>query len=869
MPGARPHIVLRPRLSERLNSGLYRKLTLISAPAGFGKTTLISAWLAGGDRRVAWLSLDEGENDHDRFLTYLVAALQTISPDIGAGVLQALRSPRPAPAEALLTTLLNELSTLPYPFIIVLDDYHMIESTAVEGAVRYLVEHLPSQMHLVIATREDPELPLARLRAQDQLSELRVADLRFTPAEAAVFLTQSMNLTLSADDITAIEGRTEGWIAGLQLAALSLQGEQDPTRFIHSFTGSHQFVLDYLVEEVLSRQPERIQTFLLRTSILERLCGPLCDAVLCDSSGSGQGILEYLDRANLFLVPLDHERRWYRYHHLFAEALRQRLMSQSMSASSGHEQPQTVATLHIQASIWYEAEGLDLEAFQHAAAARDVARAARLMEGSGMPVHYRGVVTALLDWLGSLPPSVLDDRPALWVRYATLLLTNGQTSGVEEKLQAAEGALEGVEPDDETRDLIGQIAGNRATLALPQYQADTILAQSRRALENLHPDNLTSRTSATWTLGVAFNLQGDRAAARRAYTEAIGLSQASGDIFTTLLALLGLGNVQEADNQLHLAAETYQRMLQLAGDPPQPIAGEAHLPLARIFYQWDLLPAAERHTRVSLHLARHFEPGIDRFVLGEVFLACVKLAQGDIAEATALLAAAGQAARQNNFVARLPDVVEAQVVLLLRQGKLAAAAHLAERHDIPLSRARVHLAQGNPGAALAVLVPWRRQVEAAGWADARLKAMVVEALALEADGDQNGAIGVISDVLAQGEPEGFIRLFIDEGAPMARLLAAARDRMPDYVDKLLAAFPAEDRHREHLASPTQPVSELLSHRELEVLRLIALGRSDQEIAGSLVIAVSTVKGHNRSIFGKLNVQRRTEAVARARELGLL
>ena len=336
IPPPRPKVVLRPRLIERLNEGLHRKLTLISAPPALAKPR----WSANGSpvcrRPAAWLSLDEGDNDPTRFLTYLVAALQTIAPNIGEGVLGVLQSPQPPPTESILTALLNEIATIPDNFVLVLDDYHVIDAKPVDDALTFLLEHLPPQMHLVIATREDPQLPLARLRARGQLTELRAADLRFTPSEAAEFLNQVMGLDLSAEDIAALETRTEGWIAGLQLAALSMQGHQDATSFIQSFTGSHHFVLDYLVEEVLHQQPESVQTFLLRTSILDRLCGPLCDAVLLDPSASGQATLEYLERANLFLVPLDNERRWYRYHHLFADLLRQRL-HQSAASSTGDE----------------------------------------------------------------------------------------------------------------------------------------------------------------------------------------------------------------------------------------------------------------------------------------------------------------------------------------------------------------------------------------------------------------------------------------------------------------------------------------------------------------------------------------------------
>ena len=872
IPPLRPKVVIRPRLLERLNEGLHRNLILISAPAGFGKTTLVSEWVLGCQRPTAWLSLDEGENDPTRFLTYLVAALQTIAATIGEGVSGVLHSPQPPPTEAILTALLNDITTIKDHFVLVFDDYHVIDAQPVDHALTFLLEHLPPHMHLVIATREDPPLPLARLRVGGQLTELRVTDLRFTHSEAAAFLNQVMGLNLSAEDIAALERRTEGWIAGLQLAAISLQGQQDATSFIRSFTGSHHFVLDYLIEEVLGQQPERIQTFLLRTSILDRLCGPLCDAVLLALSASGQATLEYLEHANLFIIPLDNERRWYRYHQLFADLLRQRLHQSIASSPGDAESP--VNELHIRASVWYEDHGQEIEAFHHAVAANDVERAERLIEGKGIPLHFRGAVTAILNWLESLPTTVLNARPWLWARYASLLLVNGQTTGVEEKLQAAEAALQGTEPDDKTRNLVGQIAAARATLALTRYQVETMLAQSRRALEYLHPNNLSFRATAHWTLGFAYILQGDRAAARRALTSAISLSQASGDIFTTILATIGLGNVQEADNQLSLAAETYQRVLQLAGDQPLQIIYEAHLGLARVLYEWNDLDEASQHGRQSLHLARQYERVIDRFVLCEVLLARLKLAQGDVAGAAALLAEASQSARQQNFVYRMPEVAAAQVLTLLRQGHLAAAAQLAQTHGLPLSQARVHLAQGDPSAALAVLEPWRRQVEAKGWEDERLKVMVLQAVALQAHGEQDQAVHLLCDALALAETGGFIRLFVDEGRPMAHLLseAAAIGMLPDYLGKLLAVCEAEEQQREDTSSlppPAQPLIEPLSQRELEVLHLMAQGLSNQEMSERLFLALDTVKGHNRKIFGKLQVQRRTEAVARARELGLL
>ena len=874
IPPLRAKVVLRSRLIERLNEGLHRKLTLISAPAGFGKTTLVSEWVAGRKRPVAWLSLDQGDNDPTRFLVYLIAALQTIAGNIGEGALKMLRSPQPPPIESILTALLNEITTVPDNFTLVLDDYHIIDARPVDDALTFLIEHMPPQMRMVIVTREDPDLPLARLRVGGHLTELRVADLRFTPSEAAEFLNQVMSLKLSAEDIAALETRTEGWIAGLQLAAISMQGHQDVTGFIKTFTGSHHFVMDYLVEEVLQQQSESIQTFLLRTSILDRMCGPLCDAVLFDSSTSGQETLEYLERANLFTISLDNERRWYRYHHLFADLLQQRL-NQSTASPAGDKNG-GVAELHIRASQWYEDNGLDIEAFHHAAAANDIERAERLIEGKGIPLHFRGAVTAILDWLATLPATVLNARPSLWWRYAALLLVNGQTTGVEENLQAAEAALQSAEPDDKTQYLVGQIATARATLALTRYQVETMLAESRRALKYLHPNNLISRANANWTMGYAYYLQGDRAAARRAYTEAISLSQASGNIFTTILATIGLGNIQEADNELHRAAQTYRRVLELAGDQPLQIISTAHLGLAQILYEWNDLDAAERHGQQSLHLARQYDRVIDRFIVCEVFLARLKQALGDVAGAAAILAEADQSARRRNFVHRIPEVTAARVWLSLRQGNPAAAAELAQAHELPISRARVHLTQGDPSTALAVLEQFRRHVEAKGWEDERLKVMALQALAHRAYGEKEKAMQLLGDALTLAEPGGFIRLFVDEGPPMAHLLseAAARGMKPDYLSKLLAAFETQEQKSggQPLQPPVPPLQRLiepLSQRELEVLRLIAQGLSNQEISERLFIALITVKGHNQKIFGKLQVRRRTEAVARARELGLL
>jgi LuxR family maltose regulon positive regulatory protein len=871
IPPLRPSIVPRPRLVDRLNECLAMgcNLTLISAPAGFGKTTLVSEWIASCGRPVAWLSLDERDNDPARFITYLVKALQTIQAGIGEGLLAALQSPQPLQIETILTTLLNEISTIPENFLLVLDDYHSIDSHPVDQSLAFLIEHQPPQMHLLIATREDPDLPLARMRARGQCTELRAADLRFTPAEAAEFLNRVMGLNLSEADVAALEARTEGWIAGLQLAALSMQGHQDAAGFIQSFTGSHRFVMDYLLEEVLHQQPESIQAFLLRTSVLDRMCGPLCDAVLFDPSIPGQATLEYLEHANLFIVPQDNERRWYRYHHLFGDLLRKRL-GQSLP-------PGGIAELQLHASQWYENNDLMLEAFKHAAAASDIERAVRLMESKKMPIHLRGTATAILDWLESLPKTVLDARPALWWSQASMSMIIGQPMGVEEKLQATEAALAlaalpGAEPDETTRDLIGKIAAVRANVAQMQAQTEIILVQARRALEYLHPDNLSDRSMATRALGFTYFIKNDLTEAGRLYVEAYSLAQAAGNIINASLALIRLGQLQEAENQLHLAAETYQRGLPLIDEYSPYNASVAYLGLARIHYEWNDLDAAEKYGEQSLKLSRQFDQVIDRLVVSEMFLSHPKLARGDANGAMGWMLQAEETSHLKNYTYRLPDIASHQAGIQLFQGNVDEAAQLVRQYAMPLMQARVLIAQDDPSAALAVLEPERQQAEAKRLPQRLLLVLAVQSVVLFAQGEKDQAVQVLAEALVLAEPGGYIRLFVDEGALMAQILleAAARGIKPDYVARLLAAFEGEPKEERQAASVPAPSSliEPLSPRELEILKLIAQGLSNREIGERLFLALDTIKGHNRKIFDKLQVQSRTEAIARAHELGL-
>jgi LuxR family maltose regulon positive regulatory protein len=879
VPPLRPNIVLRPRLIEQLNESLSsgRKLALISASAGFGKTTLISEWITKCDRQVGWLSLDEGDSDPERFISYLIAALQTVKPGIGVSLMAALQSAESLNTEALLSALLNEITTIQDDFILILDDYHLIDSPVVDQSLAFLVEHQPAQMHMVISTREDPSLPLARLRARSQMIELRASDLRFTPAEASEFLNQVMGLTLSVEDIASLETRTEGWIAGLQLAAISMHGQKDASGFIQAFTGSHRYILDYLLEEVLQRQPTEVQNFLLRTSILERMCGPLCDAVLGTQTASGQETLTYLERANLFIVSLDDERYWYRYHHLFGDLLRKRL-KQSFTSEG-------INNLQIHASEWYEINGLILEAFKHAVAANDVERANRLMEDKKMPLHLPGVPSIILNWLESLPTNVLDANPALWWKQAAMMLSNYQIIGVEEKLQASEAALAlrnlpDAEMDEWTRNLVGKIAVARALLAQSQYQAETSLVQARRALEYLHPNNVAYRSTANQVMGFAHYIQGDRDAAEQAYTAALSLAQAAGDNDGVLMATTRLGQIYEIRNQLHQAAENYQHVLSLMGEDPPPFATVTIIGLARIHMEWNELDSAEKYAEQGFQLARLCDQVIDRLITSELVLCRLKLAQGDSVSAARFLSQAEQTALQNEFAVRLPDFAAHHVLINLFHGDTGAAAQIALQVNLPLLQARTLIALGDPSAALTLLMPYRQQVEEKRWEDERLKAMVLQVIAHYQLNEKDQARQLLADTLRLAEPGGFIRLFVEKGEPMRLLIFDLRSWIENqsgvrihplrgYVDKLLAAFtPLEAVLVSPIKNPQSELIEPLSQRELEVLKHICQGLSNQEICERMFLALDTVKGHNRRIFEKLQVHRRTEAIARARELNL-
>jgi LuxR family maltose regulon positive regulatory protein len=705
VPPPRSKIVLRPRLITRLNEGLQRKLILISAPAGFGKTTLVSAWLAGCQRPAAWLSLDEGDNDIASFLAYIVSALQTIKANIGAGALAILQSPQLPQLESILTALLNDITTIPDHFALVLDDYHVLDSKAVDEALSFLLKHLPPQMHLVITTREDPHLSLVRLRARDQLIELRAADLRFTPPEAAEFLNQAMSLQLSAQDIAALEARTEGWITGLQLAALalqgslSMQGHPDTSRFIQSFTGSHRFVLDYLVEEVLHRQSERIRSFLLQTSILERLSGPLCDAVT--GQEDGRGMLEALERGNLFVIPLDDRRQWYRYHHLFAEVLQ---------AFLRESQPERVSTLHRQASVWFEQNDLPAEAIRHALAAMDFERAAELIERVWLAMDLSYQSATWLGWVKALPDKLIRLRPVLSVGYAWALLAGGELEASESRLRDAERWLEAADQQVdnssakmvvvdkvEFRSLPTSIAAARAYRALALGDISGTIMYAHQTLAHAREEGSIHRTQAIALLGMAEYASGDLNAAEQELLKFQTLMRQANDIANAIGITFILANIKLVQGRLREAVSAYRQSLQLAESRGARFflgASDLYRGLGELLCEQGDQESAEQHLLTAEQL------GKQGALIGWPHRLCVaqarmKESQGDLAGALILLAEAERQYVRNPLPDRPVAALKART--WVRQGRLTDALswvheqNLSPEDNLSFSREFEHL----------------------------------------------------------------------------------------------------------------------------------------------------------------------------------
>ena len=890
IPPPRPDVVRRPRLIERLYEGLNRKLTLISAPAGFGKSTLVSEWATGRQRPVAWLSLDEGDSDPGRFLQYLVAALQSIAPTIGAGVTGVLQTPQPPPTEALLTALINDITTVPDPFVLVLDDYHVIDARPVDDALTFLLENLPPQMHLVITTREDPQIPLARLRARGHMTELRAADLRFTPAEAARFLTEVMDLDLAAAEIAALEDRTEGWIAGLQLAALSMQSHQDIPGFIRAFAGDNRYIVDYLVDEVLQRQSEGVRDFLLQTAILDRLHGPLCDAVTGREAGAAR--LEALHRGNFFVVPLDDRRQWYRYHHLFAEVLAAQLRA---------EQPGLVAPLHRRASAWYEQHGAAADAIRHALAARDFERAADLVERAVPAIRRSRQEAALLGWLKALPDELVHVRPVLSAAYASALLSNGQFEGVEDRLRDAERWLEttaelDVRPDspaamvvvdeEEFRRLPGAIAVSRAGQALARGAMPATVTYARQALDLVPEDDHFWRGAAASILGLASWTRGDLEAAHGMYADGMAQLRMAGNIADTIAGAITLADIRIAQGRLHEANRTYERGLRLATAPDQPVlrgAADMHVGLSEIYRERDDLQAATRHLLSSKELGEHL--GFPQHPYRRrVAMARIRQAEGDLHSALDLLDEA-ERLYVSDFSPCVRPIAALRTRVWVAQGRfgealdwargLSAEDDLSYLHEFEhitlarllIARSKSEGADHSIGEAIGLLARLLQAADVGERTGSVIEILVVQALAHQIRGDILAALAPLQRALTLAEPEGYVRIFVDEGAPMAVLLEAAAKHgsAPAYVRRLVAALGrVEDR-----TPIDQAAIEPLSERERDVLRLLGTDLSGPDIARELMVSLNTLRTHTKNIYDKLGVNSRRAAVRRAEDLDLL
>ena len=892
VPRLRRGLVARPRLLDHLRRGAGSRLTLVSAPAGFGKTTLLVDWFNepdGGDRCVAWLSLDASDQEPATFWTYVVTALQATVPEVGPRALELISSPMPT--ELVLTTLLNELAAAPCDVWLVLDDYHQVDNREVSEGMIFLLTHLPPHVHILLSTRADPDLPLARWRVRGELVEIRVADLRFTFDEAAEYLTQVTGLSLTAGDVEALEQRTEGWIAALQLAALSIQGRDDVSRFIAQFAGTDRYLVDFLVEEVLAHQAEPVREFLLHSSILDRLSGPLCDAVV--GRGDGRDMLTKLERANLFLVALDDQREWFRYHHLFADVLRARMLA---------EQPDLVPLLHERASRWYEAHDFAEEAIRHALAARDFDRTVSLMELAVPAVRRHRREAMLLGWLRILPDDVVRASPVLSVFYGYMLMISGDLDGFEGRLDDADRALggvpEGTAPPwaqtEELRTLPATIAVYRASLAQARGDVAGTTEHARQALALAGPGDHLARGGAAGFLGLAAWARGDVSSALETFAQAVASLHAGGNLVDELSSSLVLADMWLAAGHPSTARRLYLRALQVSEAHDGPVlraTPDLYVGLSELDYEVGDLGAARAGLEQAAALGEGAAMTESRF---RWYVAMGRLvdSEGDPQEAISLLETAEQLYRPGFF----PDVrpiAALKARIWIGHGDLAKAtewvhergvsatdeaAYLREFDHLTLVRLLIarHRAHSDPdalGQARQLLARLHDAADASGRAGSVVEIGMLSALAQDAQGHRPQALETLRRSWAQApEPEAYVRLFLDEGTPMRKLLRAAdlQGVVGDHARRLLGFDVAldvdatvADRHS------AQSTAEPLSERELQVLRLLDSELTGPQIARELFVTLNTLRSHTKRIFTKLEVTSRRGAVSRARERGLL
>ncbi len=912
IPPRRPHLVLRPRLMARFGEALRlgHRLTLVSAKAGSGKTTLVSEWLHQQERPAAWLSLDANDNDPRRFCSYLVAALQHLDTKIGQTAPSQLETPRLPQAEALVAGLINDLATTSIPVLLVLDDYHLIQNEWVHQAVGFLVEHQPPEVHLILLTRVDPPLPLARLRGRGQVTEMRDPDLRFTAKEAAQFFNEVMELGLPAQAVSTLEWRTEGWIAGLQMAGLSMQGHKqdgDLTAFVEAFGGTNRYILDYLMEEVLNQQAPAVQDFLIETSILGRMCGALCDAVriglaesLSGSSSPGgqhgkavprdsQTILAHLERTNLFLTSLDEERRWYRYHHLFADLLNSTLCQRRPA--------EQIRELHRRASRWHQGEGSLEEAMTHAMAAQDFEQAASMIEENVASMLSRSEAPVLLGWLEKLPEQIVRGRPWIDVYRANTLALSGRLELMDPLLDDVEKRIQPGAP--RASELLGHIAAIRAYAANLRGDATRVIEMAALTEKYLAEEHLNARGMAAYALAETYFAGDDMDGASQASLDMLRVGERTGRLLMAVPALCDLAAIKKVQGRLYQAEELYGRARQWMVERnglDSRVRCPYEIGLADLLREWNQVDAAYDHIVTGIEYSRRY--GVySLLVSAYVVLMRVLLAQGDVDGALDALRNAERTMQSHHV--RLATRIELQtsrVVQWLMLGEVATATHWTEEfsgssESEQITLARLRLAQGRAVDAQRLLARQRALAEAGGRTGRCIEILGLQALALEALGRSDEAGEALSQALSLAGPEGYMRLFLDLGWPMSELLGAlaaqgTAARAPttamvpyagNYVRDLLAAFQQEReahgsqaaRVTTHQPSLVEALPDPLTERELGVLQLLAEGLSNKEIASKLVIAPSTVKQHLKNIYGKLDVHSRTQAVARGRELEIL
>jgi LuxR family maltose regulon positive regulatory protein len=882
----RPSLVSRPRIIAKLNTGLSSKLTLVSAPAGSGKTTLLTSWMHQSGRAKAWLSLDATDNELNRFWTYISAALQstTLGQKVGKAATEALQSTPAPPIYAILTQLINELASGATPVTFVLDDYHLIDRQEIHQSLAFFLDHMPASLHLVIASRTDPPLPLARLRVRGQLSEINTADLRFTATEATVFLRDVMGLSITKDEMLELGNRTEGWIAALQIAALSLKGRTDTSVFIRRFQGGHQHLLDYLAEEVLRQQPPAVQQFLLYTAILDRFNVPLSAAVT-ETTGT-RAILQRLERDNLFLVPLDEVHHWYRYHHLFADFLRSHLQATD---------PDALPELHRRASGWLAKNGFPEAAINHALAGQDYQGAAQLLREMVARGPQRRISAHVYRWLQELPEEVVGQHPALGLAYAWGACRQGQYETAETWLTTVENQLRQVAKalpphlPSASETMLGEIETVRAVIACFQGDMATAMSRSRLALDRLPADEHVLRgvLANNMAMNIAGTVgdSGDLSAAGQIYHEAVTAGRASGNTQILAFALTRLGQWQTDQGQLQLAATSFREVLRLKEAAETPFTdteiGRAHLGLGELGYQWNQLERAVQHLQTGCELIGPGNP----LMLPAAYATWAFLLQAqDQPDAAAnKMSQAVDMARDSNITWLASNMAAERARLALMQDDLESAVLWADTcglsvgDEIGINQiceyamlARVRLAQRRfmeAGDMLDWLLGFVEPLDLSGRV---VEVQLLQALVQQALNHQREAVALLTQAVARAAPQGYIRLFLDEDGQLAHLLDQIKvddSQVGSYLARLRAAFPGGMAAMS--SQPAGPLLDPLSDREIEVLRLLVADLTGPEIAAELTVAVSTIRSHMKSIYSKLDVHSRYEAAVRAQELQLL